>query len=295
MKKLISLLLTVIICVSITACGGSTPDKQPAIDAFNNATTAYDALVDKINPNIDDYEQELIDIMIEMGDALTEHKNILESDQTYTEEEIKELVGIFGEVEAWAKNTDSILDSYIEETADKSSVIDLFNKVSEDFNAMAAKINANIASYDQEVIDVMTQMANALNECKTLLESDTELSAEMAEQLMSNLSDIEGWVKEADEVLVIENSGAVDKQTAIAAFNSASEKFNAIATEINSHIEDFPEELIDGMTQMAEGLSAYQVVLSSDYELNQEQLDELMEICGIVEQWAAETEEYVFG
>lgn len=297
MKRFISLLLTLALCFVVTACGSSAPDKQPAVNAFNNASSAYDALVDKINPNIDAYDAEFIDLMEQMGSALTEHKEILESDQELTEEQIAEMVKIFGQVESWAKDTDAQLDSLITETetetaGDKQSVIDLFNKVSADFNAMASKINANIGDYDQQVIDVMTQMANALNECQSFLSGDGELSDEVVAALTQNLTDIESWVAEADRFF---NGGSADKQTAIDTFNATSEMFNAIAVEVNSHIEDFPQELVDGMTQMAEGLSAYQAVLASGTELTQEQIDELMEACGLVQQWAQEVEGDIFG
>lgn len=305
MKKFLALLLSIIMVMSLAACGSSGPDKQPAVDAFNSASTAYDALVDKINPNIDAYPQELIDIMQEMGSALAEHKNILESDQQLTEEQIKDLTAVFGKVEAWAKETEPMLDNLLAEAnsaGDKQAVIDLFNKTSKAFNEMATKINANIGAYDQQVVDVMTQMANALNECKTLLESDKELTAEQIEMLMSNLTDIENWVKEADSVLVEEAAAgnqaagaSADKQAAIDAFNNASGMFNAIATEINAHIGDFPQEVVDGMTQMAEGLNAYKAVLESGQELTQEQIDEIIEICAVVEQWALEVEDAVFG
>lgn len=296
MKKLISVLLTLALCLSLAACGSSAPDKQPAVDAFNNASAAYDALVDKINPNIDSYDAEFIDIMKEMGSALTDHKNILESDQELTEEEIQNLIGVFGEVETWAKNTDSSLKLLLAPTGDKQSVIDLFNRVSGDFNAMTAEINANIDSYDQQVIDVMTQMANALNEYGNLLNSGSELTAEEADELTASLTEIEKWVTEASGVFVGGTEQPIgDKQAAIDVFNATSEMFNAIAVEVNSHIEDFPQELIDGMTQMAEGLNIYKEALESGADFTQEQLDEMMEACGIVQQWAEEAEEYVFG
>ena len=35
MKKFVALILAIVLCLSLVACGG--PDKQPAIDAFNAA------------------------------------------------------------------------------------------------------------------------------------------------------------------------------------------------------------------------------------------------------------------
>ena len=53
MKKTVSLLLAAILCLSLTACGG--PDKQPAIDAYNGAATAVNALIEIMNADIDAY------------------------------------------------------------------------------------------------------------------------------------------------------------------------------------------------------------------------------------------------
>ena len=55
MKKITSLLLVLVMCVSLVACGGV--DKQPAIDAFNKASTAYDEVATIINENPDAYDQ----------------------------------------------------------------------------------------------------------------------------------------------------------------------------------------------------------------------------------------------
>ena len=63
MKKLFPLLLVLVMCVSLVACGG--PDKQPAIDEFNEASTAFDALVAIINKDIESYPDEVIEVMVE--------------------------------------------------------------------------------------------------------------------------------------------------------------------------------------------------------------------------------------
>ena len=107
MKKLVGILMVMLLSVTLVACGGV--DKQPAIDAFNNATSVYDALVNEINADISAYPQELIDVMMEMSEALLENKAILEGDQELTQEQIDAMVAAFGDVEKWAKETSSEL------------------------------------------------------------------------------------------------------------------------------------------------------------------------------------------
>ena len=112
MKKLVTLLLALVMCLSLVACGGV--DKQPAIDAFNSAVAKYDAMAMEMNENIDLYPQELVDVLVEMSDALLEHKAILEGDQELTQEDVDMLIGVFNEVEAWVDETVPQLDEYLE-------------------------------------------------------------------------------------------------------------------------------------------------------------------------------------
>ena len=99
MKKITSLLLTLIMCMSLVACGG--PDKQPAIDAFNKASDAYDEVATIINENPDAYDQEVIDTLNEMADVLIQHKELLESGDEIEQEKLDEMIAWYGDVEAW--------------------------------------------------------------------------------------------------------------------------------------------------------------------------------------------------
>ena len=99
MKKITSLLLAFIMCMSLVACGG--PDKQPAIDAFNKASDAYDEVATVINENPDAYDQEVIDTLNEMADVLIQHKELLESGDEIEQEKLDEMIAWYGDVEAW--------------------------------------------------------------------------------------------------------------------------------------------------------------------------------------------------
>ena len=76
MKKLVSLLLAALLCLSLTACGG--PDKQPAIDAYNKAATAVNALIEMMNSDGDVYA-DYIDTMNQIMADLNEVADALEN------------------------------------------------------------------------------------------------------------------------------------------------------------------------------------------------------------------------
>ena len=99
MKKLMVLIMTMMMGISLVACGGA--DKKPAIDAFNKTSTSFNEVANIINENPQAYDQELVDTMIEMAGVLNEHKQILESDDDVEEEKLQEMIDWYGTVDEW--------------------------------------------------------------------------------------------------------------------------------------------------------------------------------------------------
>ena len=98
MKKFVALILAIVLCLSLVACGG--PDKQPAIDAFNAANTAFNEVANVMNANPDDFDQEIFDGMNSVAEVLAEHKALLESNEELTEEALEEMIAWYASVEA---------------------------------------------------------------------------------------------------------------------------------------------------------------------------------------------------
>lgn len=98
MKKLISFLMAMVLCFSLTACGG--PDKQAAIEAHNRAGAAVNELVDIINADPESYAPyleemaRLTDLLNQCGQAL--EKNDLE------QAALDEWEETCNEIEQWA-------------------------------------------------------------------------------------------------------------------------------------------------------------------------------------------------
>ena len=98
MKKLMVLIMTMMMGMSLVACGGA--DKQPAIDAFNKTSTSFNEVANIINENPQAYDQDLV-TMVDMAGVLNEHKQILESDDDVEEEKLQEMIDWYGTVDEW--------------------------------------------------------------------------------------------------------------------------------------------------------------------------------------------------
>lgn len=102
MKKIISCLVVLTMCISLAACGGT--DKQAAIDAFNKASTSFNEVANAINADLDAYDQDVIDTMVEMADVLQQHKELLEGDTEIEEDKLNEMIEWYGTVEEWVSD-----------------------------------------------------------------------------------------------------------------------------------------------------------------------------------------------
>lgn len=308
MKKLYAILMVMVLCVSLVACGGV--DKQPAIDAFNNATTVYDKLVNEINADITAYPQELIDVMMEMSEALLENKAIMESDQELTEEQVAAMVKAFGEVETWAKETDAELENLKNLVAEpeptatpepvvdnRQSAIDAFNEAATAYDALVEKVNANPEVYPDYIIELMGTMATPLTNVKQILESGMELADENVQELVASMNEIKAWVYEVERSVggSTGDVGNVDKQSLVDEFNMIVEPINAYVDEVGRHVDDFDEELVNRLNEYAQFLSECQLVLESDLEITEEDGKSMKHNFEIIWQWVLEVKYDIFG
>lgn len=98
MKKLIALVLTLVLSLSLVACGGV--DTQPAIDAYNKLAENYNAFVDQENENLEAWAEEDIEYMNQVAEVITEYGTKLSDGAEFTEEEVNEMVEMFNEFNA---------------------------------------------------------------------------------------------------------------------------------------------------------------------------------------------------
>lgn len=333
MKKIVGILMVMLLSVTLVACGGV--DKQPAIDAFNNATSVYDALVNEINADISAYPQELIDVMMEMSEVMLENKAVLEGDQELTQEQIDAMIAAFGNVEKWAKETSSELanlkNAVVEEpepteapkateapepteapvatevpeptetpesVADnRQPAIDAFNKAVTAYDGLADKINANPEIYPNYVVELMATMEAPLTNCKAILESNTALADENVQELVSAMNDVYAWVVEVEMSTggSVEGAGSADLQSLIDMYNMLAEPINAYVDEVNRHVDDFDETLVTTLFEYAQFLSDCQLVFDSGLEIPEEDCKSMKHNFDIIWQWVLEVEHDIFG
>lgn len=104
MKKLIALLLALVMCLSLVACGGDTTDPNaPVIDAFNAASDAFANTANAINEDIEAYPQDLVDLMMEMSSLLSEYKTLLESGEALAEADAEAMIQNLNDITAWSE------------------------------------------------------------------------------------------------------------------------------------------------------------------------------------------------
>ena len=99
MKKIIAFVLALVLSLSLVACGGA--DKQPAIDAFNKTSTAFNQVAAFINADIEAYDPEDVATLTELANVLKQHAELLSSNTELTEEKLDEMIAWYAEVDEW--------------------------------------------------------------------------------------------------------------------------------------------------------------------------------------------------
>lgn len=96
MKKMITMLAAMMLCVSLVACGGV--DSQPAIDAYNELCDNYNKFVELANEDIDSVAQEDVDYFNTLAASLDVYREKFDSNAEFTQEEVDEMVADFNEL-----------------------------------------------------------------------------------------------------------------------------------------------------------------------------------------------------
>ena len=292
MKKLISMLMAGVLCLSLAACGSSV-DKQPAIDAFNSTNTAFTELANRVNANIDVYPDEMIEGLTTLSDALAEKKALLEGDQALTEEDVSTLVTAFQDIDTLIANTNDAVTAF-EKALVKEPAVQAFNAASDVYDALANDINVNTANYPDDIIADIQEMGEALAMTKELLESDQELSDEQIAAIVEQMNTNEAVLQEVAGLFM--NQIAPDEEKVAVAEYLAELyfRYDALANIITEDFSLYTDDFLNEFVAMAEGFDAYAADLQTD-DLTGEALSRIaVELTG-VEAWLSTVESELLG
>ena len=112
MKKFFALFLTLALALSLVACS-SAPDKQPAIDAFNETSAAFNEAGAIINENAEYIDPEVITTFQDMAALLNQYSEILSSNTEIEQEKLDEMTAWFGEALEWSNNAKTELEAQL--------------------------------------------------------------------------------------------------------------------------------------------------------------------------------------
>ena len=76
MKKIITTILLAVLCVSFAACGGGV-DRQPAIDAINEASTIYNQIATFVNENPGVIPEEYVNTLADIAEVLVQNQELV--------------------------------------------------------------------------------------------------------------------------------------------------------------------------------------------------------------------------
>ena len=116
MKKIVTLLLSAVMVLSLALClagCGDSPKKQEAIDAFNTTSKEFNEVATLINDNADAIDDEVIEVFQEMSALLSEYKDLLEGDAEISDDKYDEMIEWFGTAQDWFKDAKTEIENAV--------------------------------------------------------------------------------------------------------------------------------------------------------------------------------------
>lgn len=151
MRKLLVLIMTLVMSLSLVACSGGV-DKKPLVDSFNAASASFDEVAKLVNENASRVSPQLIETMNKIADMLKKYKALAEGDEELTQEQVDEATKFLKTVpDSMAKmkaslekdlaNVSTSTGSVTKEQIDKVSAI--VNKIAPLYNKALTDAEAN--------------------------------------------------------------------------------------------------------------------------------------------------------
>ena len=219
MKKFIAILLTLVMCISMVACGGA--DKQPAIDAFNATSAKFNEMSAKVNENIDLFPDETISTLTDMANLLNEYKDLLQGDTEIEQEKLDEIIAWFGTVDTWVDEVNVELKNLDDAIAEEAVILEQAERLAEVYDVISPLYNEALTLAetngwlnDELTVTELEAVGPHLERIgKALTEDFALLGDANIEELIPALQELEEPLKELIERVSVPFEGSPTTET----------------------------------------------------------------------------------
>jgi hypothetical protein len=199
MKRLLALMMTLAMALSLVACGGV--DKTAVTEAFNNTNTELNTVVTFANDNLDKMDQATMDSLQNIINSMAAFKAEIESDdlsEDRADEIIAELKNYPAKIAEMKSKVDTLIESGSAGMTEEQlatlvqltqGIVDIYNKFAEYYD-----------SFDDETKGKIDEIGLAVDELNSVLDGSVVLDSAQAETVIKAnqefLAEIEaGWAE----------------------------------------------------------------------------------------------------
>lgn len=199
MKKLLTLMMTLVMTLSLTACGGV--DKDAVTEAFNNTNTELNTVVTFANENLDKMDQATADSLTELINAMAAFKAEIESDDL-SQDRADEIIAELNDYPAKIAEMKTKVDALIEgggTGVTEEQVVEL-TELAQSLADIHAKFAEYYDSLNDETKAVVDEIVLAVNDINNVLDGSVVMDSVQADEFIQGSQDFyeaveQGWAE----------------------------------------------------------------------------------------------------
>lgn len=199
MKKTLVLMITLVMTLSLAACGGV--DKNEVTEAFNSTNTENNVVVTFANENLDKMDQVTMDAITEIVNAMAAYKAEIESDDL-TQERADEIIAELKEYPAKIAELKTKVDALIESggagvTEQQATTL---SQIAQSLTDVHAKYAEYYDSFNDETKDFVNEIAQTVNDINSVLDGSIALDSAQADEFIQGAQEFleaaeTGWAE----------------------------------------------------------------------------------------------------
>lgn len=197
MKKILVLILTLAMAVSLVACG---VDKTAVVELFNSTNTEVKAVAALVNDNLDKMNQPTADELNVILNAMAAFKAEIESDDI-TQERADEILSELKNYPAKIADVKSKIEALIASgggvTAEQAATL---TQIAQSLTELHAKYAEYYDSFDEETKGLVDEIALTVNDIGSILDGTTAINTAQADQVIQGAQEFlegaeNGWAE----------------------------------------------------------------------------------------------------